>query len=74
MTWAMFNTIAIWACALGAITCSLAVTRLINQNRQNLAMLKAAVNGLNDTHMQGLEALTMDIDRLKRRVDALERR
>lgn len=74
MSWETFNTIAVWACALGAITCTVAVTWLANVNRHAHAATMQALQSMSDTHMMGFEALTIDIDRLNARVAALEER
>jgi hypothetical protein len=43
-------------------------------HRHYYTLMLAALNGLNHTHLQGFEVLTIEIDRLKARIAELERR
>jgi len=68
----MWLTLGVWACALAASACTVVVVLfMIHSRRAEVAML-AALNGLGDTHMMAIEALTTDLDRLKQRVLDLE--
>jgi hypothetical protein len=65
-------TIGVWACALASSACTAAVVFYAHRIKHEQAVVLAAINGLGDTHMLAIEALTMDIDRLKQRVLDLE--
>lgn len=83
MTWAIVNTLAIWACALGALLCVGSITWLIGAQRRAHMATMSALEEMRDTYVQGLEelretymqwltALTDEVDRLKQRVLDLE--
>ena len=65
-------TIGVWACAFAASACTIVVVLFAMMERRNHAVAMQAIDGLSETHMAGLEVLTMDVDRLKKRVVDLE--
>ena len=64
--------IGVWLCALTAAICTAVVGLLMLQNRRMSMVVLAQLNGLSETHRVGLDILTIDLDRLKARVDDLE--
>lgn len=72
MSWETVNHLATWACALSALACCIAIVWLIRTNERGIKAAMAAIEGLGETHMMGLEVVTMDLDRLKARVVDLE--
>ena len=72
MNWWMWTTIGTWACAMAAVVCAAATTRLITINRRAHIATMAALQRLGDTHMMAIEVLSTDLERLKQRVLDLE--
>jgi hypothetical protein len=68
----MWLTIGVWACAFFAATCTGVVVYFIAVTRRGSFVALQAIRALGETHRLGLEVLTMDIDRLKERVTAIE--
>ena len=74
MSWETFNTIAVWACALGAITCTVAVTWLANVNRHAHAATMQALQSMSDIYKQSWAIVCEDLNQLRDRIAELEER
>ena len=74
MSWETFNAIAIWACALGSITCAVAATWLANVNRHAHAATMTALNEMSDTYKQSWAIVCEDLNQLRDRIAELENR
>jgi hypothetical protein len=68
----MLLTLGVWVCALAASACTATVAFYANKIKHEEAVVLAAINGLGETHLMGIEILTYDLDKLKARVEALE--
>lgn len=72
MNWYFWVAIGTWAAALSAVACCISTVWLMHVNKRSTHMVTLAIESLGDTHMMGFEALSLELDRLKARVAALE--
>jgi hypothetical protein len=68
----MTETIALWVIAIGLIVGVIALLHLIAVTKRAEQVLSIQMKSLGETHLQGLEILTMDVDKLKAIVKELE--
>jgi uncharacterized protein YoxC len=68
----MTETIALWIIAISLVVGVIALLWLIDLLKRTEQVLSIQMKSLSETHLQGLEILTMDVDKLKARVKELE--
>lgn len=71
----MIETIALWIIAIGLVVGVVAVVallRLIDLTKRTEQVLIIQMKSLGETHLQALEILTRDVDKLKAKVKELE--
>jgi hypothetical protein len=71
----MIETIALWIIAIGlviGVVAVVALLRLIDLTKRTEQVLIIQMKSLGETHLQALEILTRDVDKLKAKVKELE--
>jgi hypothetical protein len=68
----MIETIALWIIAISLVVGVTALLWLIDLTRRTEQVLSIQMKSLGETHLQALEILTMDVDKLKAKVRELE--
>jgi hypothetical protein len=66
-------TLALWLIAIGMIVCAGFLFAIMMRGERLARVLAVQLNSMSDTHMQGFEALTIQLKRLEERIDLCER-
>jgi hypothetical protein len=74
MIWEIINVVSIWACALSASACAIAINRVIRVTRRSNVEMKLALDALNNVYRESWEIVHADLDLFNRRITELEAR
>ena len=74
MIWDVINIVSIWACALSAGACAIAINRVILVMRRTTVEMKLALDALNEAYRESWEIVHADLDLFNRRITELESR